>query len=182
MDIEKAVAAEHSKRQCLKIVAYVSNNPGRFKELVEVFLKGPYRITQRAAWPLSVCVEAYPELAIPHLPLLIKSPVRPGVHDSVKRNVMRLLQFIDIPKRWHGRVLELGFNFLNDHKEPVAIRVFSMTVIHNIIRQHQYPELDRELELILSDELPNGSAAFRSRGIKILRELKLKVRKNSASG
>jgi hypothetical protein len=180
MDIEKAIAAEHSKRQCVKIVTYVSNNPSRFKELVDVFLKGPYRITQRAAWPLSVCVEAYPELAIPHLAALIKSPVRPGVHDSVKRNVMRLLQFINIPKRWHGRVLELAFNFLNDRREPVAIRVFSMSVINNIIRQHPYPELNRELELILSDELPNTSAAFRSRGVKILKELK--VRRNSASG
>ena len=122
MDIEKVVATEHNKRQCAKIVRYVADNPDRFKELVEIFLRGPYRITQRAAWPLSVCVEEHPELALPHLAALIKSPVQPGVHDSVKRNVMRLLQFIEIPKRWHGRVLELAFNFLNDRKEPVAIR------------------------------------------------------------
>ena len=180
MEIEKVLAAEHSKRQCQKVVNYVADDTDRFKKLIQVFLKGPYRITQRAAWPLSVCVEAYPHLAIPHLPVLIKSPLRPGVHDSVKRNVMRLLQFVEIPKRWHGRVLELAFNFLNDRREPVAIRVFSMTVIHNIIRQYPYPELSRELEMILTEELPHTTAAFRSRGMKILKALK--VRRSSVSG
>jgi hypothetical protein len=93
---------------------------------------------------------------------------------------MRLLQFIELPKKWQGRVLELAFNSLNDRKEPVAVRVFSMAVIHNIIRQNNYPELGHELEMILSEGLQTGSPAFRSRAVKILRELK--VKKSSASG
>ena len=52
MDLKKAILKEHSRAQAAKIADYVGNNEARFKELVHVYLAGPYRITQRAAWPL----------------------------------------------------------------------------------------------------------------------------------
>jgi hypothetical protein len=58
MDIKKVILKEHSKRQTAKVVSYIGKSPTRFKELVTLFLEGPYRLTQRAAWPLSYCVEA----------------------------------------------------------------------------------------------------------------------------
>jgi len=169
MDLKKRLDLGQTKTQTDELVDYVNGIPNRFKKLVEVYLKGPYRTTQRAARPLSICVEKWPYLIDPHLKKLLDRLQKPGIHDAVKRNTMRLLQFIDIPKCYHGQVADLCFEYLQNPKIAVAIRVFSMTVLSNVIEGQ--PEMKRELKLILEDQLPYGSAAFKSRGIKVLKKI-----------
>lgn len=166
MDLKKALLQEHSKAQTKKIVEFVGEHPGRFEKLVDVFLEGPFRVTQRAAWPLSYCVEHHPALIVPHLKRILDHLKKPGIHDAVKRNTIRLLQFTDIPKRFQAQVAHYCFQYLQDRKEPVAVRVFSMTVILQIAKNH--PELKKELAMIIEDNLPYASAAFISRGRKVL--------------
>jgi hypothetical protein len=170
MNLLDAIQKEHSKAQRDKIVNYIGKSPRRFEKLVNVFLKGPYRVTQRSAWPLSYCVELHPELIKLHLKRILLFAKKPGVHHSVKRNTMRLLQFIDIPKNLQGLVADLCFTFLQDTKEPIAIRVFAMTVLMNLAKF--LPELKNELIPIIEDQIPYGSPAFTSRGRKALKELK----------
>jgi hypothetical protein len=169
MDLEKEILKEHSKRQAQKIVKYVGDNPVRFKNLVTIFLAGPYRITQRAAWPLAICVEQHPSLAAPHLPSLLKHLSKPGIHDAVKRNTIRLLQHIEIPKRLHGKIAELCFGYLTNNEENIAVRVFSMTVLETIAKENH--ELKRELRMIIEDHLPFASPAYLSRARKVLKNL-----------
>lgn len=171
MNLKKLIDAEHSKTQCLKVVKYVGTNPAKFKELIEVFLEGPYRTTQRASWPLTVCVEKHPELVTSHFSVLSAMLTRPNQHDAVRRSIMRLFQFVSIPKKYHGKLLNIGFNFLTSRKEPVAVKVFAMVVLHNIIKSTGSPELAKELKIILEDEFPLASAGYRSRASKILRDL-----------
>lgn len=169
MDLKAEILKEHSKKQTDKIVKYVGKNGAKFKDLVSVFLAGPYRVTQRAAWPLSGCVEAHPSLVTPHLSTLIKQLDKAGIHDSVKRNTLRLLQFITIPKRLHGKVADICFKYLTDKKEPVAVQVFAMSALANIAQEN--PELKKELQLIIEDHLPFASAAYLSRARKVLKNL-----------
>lgn len=169
MNLVEIILKEHSRLMRDRVVGYVGNSPVRFAELIEVFLKGPYRVTQRAAWPISYCVMQHPELIKPHLSRVLKSLEAPAAPTAVKRNVVRLLQFIDIPKSLQGRAATICFGYLADKKETIAVRVFSMTVLANIAKQQ--PELKEELKVIIEDQLPYGSAAFRSRGQAVLKQL-----------
>jgi hypothetical protein len=169
MDLVKILSQGHSKILCYKVVDYVGVNRARFKALVQVYLNGPYRITQRAAWPLAIVAENHPSMLIPYLNQLINFASREENHDAVKRNTMRMLQFVEIPKRYHGKVLDLSFKFLVNKKVAVAVRVFSMSVIEKLI--YDKPDLQKELRIILEDEMPYATAAFRSRGGKILRRM-----------
>ena len=173
MDLQKEILKEHSKAQTLKIVRYVGNNSERFAELVDLFLKGPYRVTQRAAWPLSICVEHHPEIVKPHLKRLLKNLKQPVLHNAVKRNTIRLLQFIEVPKSLHGEVATLCFDYLQDNKEAIAVRAFSMTVLANIAKTN--PDLKRELIMILEDILPYGSAGLISRARNTIKQLNKKA-------
>src|SRR5262245_5811330 len=132
MNILEEVRKEHSKAMCDRIVNYVGTDPRRFARLVEVFLGGPYRVTQRAGWPLSYCVERHPVLIEPHLNRLLNHLKKKGIHDSVKRNTVRLMQFIKIPKALQGKAATICFDFVQDTQEPIAVRCFSMTVLGNI--------------------------------------------------
>lgn len=169
MDLKKRLNLGHPKAQTNEIVDYVDGSRSRFKQLVKVYLEGPYRITQRAAMPLTNCVAKWPYLIDNHLKRLIFFLGKPDASDTLKRNTIRLFQFIDIPKRYQGKVADLCFAYLNDKKAAVAIRVFAMTVLFNITKDE--PELRNEFKLILEEQLPFGSAAFRSRGGKIFSAL-----------
>jgi hypothetical protein len=166
MNIRDALLEVHSKDQAIKIADFVGTDPARFSELIKLLTGPVYRVSQRAAWPVSVCVERNPELIKPYYNLLIKQLERGDAHVAVRRNVARLLQFVDIPKLYAGRLFEACCRLVDDPKETIAVRVFSMTVAANTAKDS--PELLDELRLIVSKHSGAGSAGFRSRARRIL--------------
>src|SRR5688572_819464 len=102
MDIKTEILREHTSKQARKVSDYVGNNPSRFKSLLEVIVTGPYRVSQRASWALNMCVERQPKLIEPHFPVILKVIQKNGLHDAVKRNILRMLQFVTIPKKHQG--------------------------------------------------------------------------------
>ncbi len=168
MNIEKTLLAVHSRAQADKIVRYIGRDSQRFKILLELFLKGEYRIAQRAAWPLGICAEKAPELIKPYLGRLINNLKKP-VHDAVKRNTMRILQEVEIPTTLMGKTADICFHYLSTPSEAVAIRAYSITVLLNIVKK--YPDLKTELQLTIGEQMPYASAAFLSRARKALQEL-----------
>jgi hypothetical protein len=169
MDLKEEILAEHSKAQTTRIVNYVGNDKKRFEKLLNLFLSKEPLINQRAGWPLSYCVEAYPELAKPYLAKLIRNLKKPGLHNAVKRNTIRLLQDIDIPARLLGELTNICFNYLMDVKEAIAVKAFSMTVLLNIAKKE--PGLKNEIKLVIQEMMIQGSAGIKSRGKKVLKEL-----------
>ena len=168
MNIKKELLKENSKKKTTKIVNYVGGSPARFKILVKNFLAGPYRVTQRAAWPLAYCVQEHPKLITPHLKPILKMLDKKDAHVAVKRNIMRLLQDVEIPKKLYGMLIDKCFALM-DPQEPIAVRVFSMSVLANIA-MHE-PDLKKELIIVIEDQLPYGSAGFLSRARKVLKQL-----------
>src|SRR5215510_365939 len=126
MNIREALRVEHSKRQTMKIVRYVGADATRFRELMTIFLGSEYRPTQRAAWAVNYCAEKHPELVKPYLTRLIGLLEKDGGHDAIRRNVARLLQFVEIPERLRGRAYAACYNLVDDPRQPVAVRVFAM--------------------------------------------------------
>jgi hypothetical protein len=168
MNLFEMLLAEHSKKQCDKIVKYIGSDKNRFAELMQLFFKGEYRVTQRAAWPMSYCVRKYPALIQPYFNRLINNLRKKGLHDSVVRNTVRILQDVDIPKKFHGKLMSTCFDFLQSNDIPVAIKAFSLTILGNFSKV--YPEIYPELKLIIEERWEHETAAFRSRARKILKQ------------
>ncbi len=166
--LREEILKEHSKAQCTKIVQWVGNSQDRFDELMYLFLNDEYRVVQRSAWPLSNCVMAHPELIKKHWNKILKNLAKPNLHGAVKRNTIRLMQDIDIPKRYHGTVMNICFNYLQSPEEEVAVKVFSMTVLCHLAKQ--YPAIIPELKLMIEEQMPHQTAGFKSRGKKVLKE------------
>lgn len=169
MNLREAILKEHSKNQCSKIVAYIGDQQQRFDELVALFLQGEHRLAQRAAWPLSYCVAAHPHLVKKHLKKIIHNLKKPGIHNAVKRNTMRLLQETDIPESMQGDLLDICFKYVADPKEAVAVKAFSLSILSRF--SQQYPEIIPEIKLLIEDQLPHQTAAFASRAKRVLKEI-----------
>ena len=171
MNIKVALLKEHSKKQCNKIVKWVGDDQKRFDELFDLFLNDEYRVVQRAGWPVSYCVEEHPVLIKKHFPRLLKNLGKKGIHDAVKRNTVRLLQYVSIPGKFHGEVMDLCFRYINSPAEPVAVKAFSITVLQNLAKQ--YPAIINEIKLVIEERWDYETVAFKTRARKLLKELSL---------
>jgi hypothetical protein len=168
MNLASEILKEHSKHNTIRLAHWVGSDKSRFKELMELFLKGEYRVTQRAAWIVRHCAEQHPHLIAPYLEPMLKRMMEPGVHVAVERNVIGILQDIEIPKTLWGRIAQICFDFLESN-EPIAVRVFSMSVLANIA-QHEH-DLKKELRLIIEQRMEWEGAAFQSRAKRVLKQL-----------
>ena len=170
MNLRETILAEHSKANCTKIVNWIGSNQQRFDELVKLFLYDKeYRVIQRAGWPLSEVVMKHPLLIKKHLGKILNYVNTPGLHNAVKRNSIRLLQNLKIPRKFHGQVMNLCFDYILDPTEKIAVKAFSLTVLRNL--SQLYPEIKQELRTIIEDRWEFETAAFHSRAKKILKEI-----------
>ena len=168
MNLRDAILKDHSKKHALQLAGYIGDDTSRFDELMQLFLGNNYIITQRSAWVVGICCDNYPFLILPYLEKVILN-LRNDINDAVKRNTVRLLQNIDLPDQLLGITADVCFQLLLARHEPVAIKVFSMTVLLNIVKK--VPELKNELKIIIEDQLPHASPGFLSRAGKTLKIL-----------
>jgi hypothetical protein len=166
VDLREEILREHSRRQAERLARWVGNDRRRFRKLMELFLKGEYRVTQRSAWIVGICAERFPAMVRPYFPKMIARMEEPGVHEAVRRNVVRIFQDVEIPRRLQGKIATLCFNYLSSGDAPIAVKALSMTVLARIAEEE--PELGRELKLVIEQQLPFGSAGIRARAKKVL--------------
>ena len=170
MDIRAELLKEHSRAQADRVARWIGNDPERLAQLVGLFLHDEYRIVQRAARVVSLIADEHFELIKPHLPSLVRRMNEPGVPVAVKRNVVRMLQFVDVPEDVQGDVMNTCFELVADPQETIAVRAFSMTVLANLAKQ--YPDIKPELKAIIEDALEHDpSPGFRNRAGKVLKSL-----------
>lgn len=170
MHLRNEILKENSKEQTFRMSEWVGNKPDRVAALMDLFLHDEYRVVQRAAWILSYVAEKHPAVVQPHLEKMVNRMGDAGIPVAVKRNVVRVLQFMPIPENLQGPVMDYCFRFLEDPKETIAVRAFSMTVLANLAQQ--YPEIKNEIILLIEDQLREGaSPGIRSRGKKTLEQL-----------
>ncbi|MEL7219895.1 MAG: hypothetical protein AAGJ93_01170 [Bacteroidota bacterium] len=170
MDIREQLLKEHSKANTQVIVNWIGTSPERLEQLIQLFTQDEYRVVQRAAWVLGDISIKFPYLLTPHYSLIIATMQTP-LHPSVVRNSLRFFADIDptLSEEEEGILVELCFNLLLDPQQPVAIQVHAMQCIAN--RLNTYPDLAIELKEIIEASYENGTAGFRSRGKKILKQI-----------
>ena len=154
-------AEGQSRRTTEAIVDFVGDDPRRFAELFRSFKGGDHRQQQCAAWPMSVIAEKNPELVEPYLPKLLEYLPRNDVHDAVRRSVLRLLQFVTIPKRLKGKVYSYCVDLIDDPNEPVAVRCFALSAA--VRAADGEPVLMNEIELVVNRHIDDSTAGFRAR-------------------
>jgi hypothetical protein len=169
MEASEILRHRVSKKTLDQLIDYVCVSRDRFEDLFKLFYTSTGLVRHQSAWALSYCVEQYPDWITPHIGKLIRLVETVDEPSGIRRSVMRMLQFASIPKRLHGRAVNACFARITDPDEAVAVKVFAMTVCANIAEQNE--EIARELRLILEDQLPYGTAGFRSRATKVLRRL-----------
>jgi hypothetical protein len=170
LNLRDEILAKHSKAQTNKIIDWIGTSQKRFDELVQLFLTDEYRVVQRAAWPIGSIAETQPQLLTKHLPVFVALLRKPGLHNAVRRNITRLLQYIPIPEKLKGNVMDACFSFICDVNEKAAVKAFSLTILEQLATE--YPEIISEIITVIEERWDFETAAFHSRARKILKKKK----------
>lgn len=171
MNIRSTLMADpmQSKRRAAEVAAYACLDSAYFAELMDCFLSDDYRLAQRAAYSVSMAGRERPDLMEPHIGALVDQLERKDIHDAVIRNSVRILQEVEIPEELHGRLMDVCFEFIQNRQVAIAIRAFSLTILYNFSRI--YPEIKKELRIIIEEALEYEKPAFVARGKKILKKI-----------
>lgn len=166
MNIQHELLREHSNAQANRIADYVGDNAKRFAELMKLVTAGDYRTAQRAAWPLSLCIERHPGHAKRYFETFIIEIERDDAHPAVRRNIVRLLQFVDVPSRYRGRIFDLCYRLFADVSQSVAVRVDAMTVAADLAKGNE--DLLEELRMVAKAHPEKATPGFRARSRRVL--------------
>ena len=170
MNIREQLLVAHSKENTQKITMYIGTDEKRLDELMQCFFSNEYRVTQRAAMSVSDCFDLHPQLMQPYVEQMVDNLSDPKIHVAVKRNTVRILQFIDVPEEHTSALFDHCLSFLIDSKEPIAVKAFSMGILYNICKK--YPDLKVEVIPIIEEEIGRSeSAGVLNRGKKISKKL-----------
>lgn len=166
MNIREQLLVEHSKENTVKISKYIGGDKARLDELMKCFFSDTYRVSQRSAMVVSYYFDEYPQLMEPYLQQLIVNLEKENLHIAVKRNSVRILQFVSIPEQHLSSLFDRCLHFLVDQEEPIAVKAFSMQIVYNCCKR--YPELAQEVTPIIDSLLEySESKGILARGRKI---------------
>ena len=157
-----------SKTKVLKAIAYIDNSAPKFEQFMTEFMKADARGSQNLAWIIGSIADIHPSIIVPHYSELIQKLEKP-CHAAVKRNILRAISKNSIPKNYAGRLANVCFEFLDDIKETIAVRVFSMVILYEICLLE--PGLSLELIPILEYHIPYSKPGFQSKAKKIIQYL-----------
>lgn len=168
MDIreELLTAKSQSKNLADEIAQFACTSETAFRELMDCFVSEDYKLAQRAAYCVSKAGKMRQDLIQPYYETLVSLLKRTDVHESVVRSCVSVLQEADLPESLHGEVMDTCFNFIQDRKAPIAVKAFSLTILHNLSKI--YPDIKNELRIIIEENMEYETPAFRSRGMKII--------------
>lgn len=164
MKLIELLKDSNSKAMCEAVVKWVGKSPARFAELIGHVMGKDRLLMQRAVYPMSFAIEKNPALIEPYYKVLLQQMQAPGLHEAVRRNILRALEYVEVPEAWQGELMDYCFRFITDPREKPAVKASSLTVLSKLAKE--YPEILPEIKLIIEENWDRETAAFRARAKK----------------
>lgn len=155
------------------LAAEIGCNSKKYGEMFTIAIMDKYPLSMRAARVLQFCTEKYPPLVLPYLKNIINLLDKLKV-DGVKRSFLKMI--IASPRLPDedslGLLIDFCFSALQDNKQAIAIRAYSIDLLLKIIPV--YPDLIHELIPILESREMEESAGMKRKHRYILKVLRKK--------
>ena len=153
---------------------YVIQNPDKLHFLMAIALNENDKIHIKACWSLELIFELKLALILPFLEDFI-SKMANYKNDSAIRPVSKICLFLSISKtiklteNQENKIIENCLDWLIQDKK-VASKAYSMRTLYHFSKKHTW--IKDELKMILSQDYPNHSSAYKAAAKDILKKLK----------
>ena len=166
--METTLLNTHHPHKNPDILTHFVESKDHFTELMECFFSGNFHLSHKATLIVLELRKNRSGWIQEQLPRMVNT-LDIGLPGWYKRNILRILQDQELPEASWDHAVDQCFKYLSSGDESVAVKVFSMTVIHNISKK--VTELSKELRFLIEEQYPHSSAGFKARSRKILKQL-----------
>ncbi len=165
---EKELEGIRSGGQSIFFARRLERHPEDIPLVIQAMKNAKATIAWRAGWVLDNFERKNNRALLPYLnqlsEILLQTP-----HHGVQRHITRILCNAPATELEDGRLVDACFNWLLNPQTPVAVKANAMEIISKLCST--YPELGQELKTVIFEGYETGTAAFKSRGRKILERL-----------
>lgn len=159
-----------SRANSYKVVEICGHDYENYQELIRLIVNYECPISEKAAWAMNHCFEDGLGFFEDYFEQLVPIIGDNKYTDSVKRNIVRILQFVDIPEKYQASIIDSCFDLVINKKTAIAVKAFSLGVLENMTKL--YPDLKNELIAVIEELLPKASSGLKNRGQHILKRIK----------
>jgi hypothetical protein len=170
MNLVQSISKEHSRRLTLAIVQWVGVNEKRMCEFMEIILGGDGELARRASWALAHFSEIQIEMLNLYAHKMIKKLYEDGLHDGLKRNILKPLTMLHFSEDDEGLLLDKCFKLFSTVDESEVVKIYAMEIIYTL--SQKYEELGDELFALLEYQLPQAKPALKSRAKRLYKNAK----------
>lgn len=160
MNIKNELLVERSKLKINEVAHYIKINENRLPDLVNLLKSEDDFLRYRVSWCLSTCYDLKIKNIAQYCNVYMFA-LGNETSSSVKRNLLRVLQWVKVPEMYHGNLINYCFEFVNDVNEPIAVKAFSLGILEKMCSY--YPELINELLLLCDEQKLTNSPGIKSR-------------------
>lgn len=151
MDFLELLSTDSYRKTADAIVDKIGWNQEYFNQVVDYSLTNDYPLAMRAARVIQLCADKYPSLAVVNLERIITFLPQANI-DGVKRCYIKLftenVSIFELKNLNNlGTLLDLGFRWVHNPKEAIAIRAFSFYLLHKLSKIE--PDINFELLAVL---------------------------------
>lgn len=168
MDLYTILLGTSSQKEKRILATQIGASKEVFDDLIQYFMEEDIHLVQKAFTVANFCVESHPKLLLPYMDEIVTHLLKPK-SNTVKRNILRMFQFVAVPEEYWGEVYDVCIKCISNANEPSANQAFSISIALNIVKE--VPELGKELQLLIEERMEYSLPAFRARGKKALKEL-----------
>jgi hypothetical protein len=169
MELKNLVKNAKSKKTMMQIAERAIESPSELLELVNYSNSKDDAYFYSASWALSLVSDSNKDLLMPHIASLLQT-IQSCQHLGLKRNLMKVLQNIDIPKNLVFEIGDTCLGFLKNNKATIAVKAYAVTTLeHLLIIETCFHE---ETLFELEKQMIHATPAFKARAVKYLKKAK----------
>ena len=165
MNIRQQLLKRNSRANADIVIAHVASTPKAIVELMACFLSDEVTVAQRAAQVVGDIGRKNPEMLEPWWSEMVEAAKKP-VHDAIQPVSYTHLT---LPTKLETSLITLLTDWTCEPTTPVAIQVYAMQFVAD--RAERFPNEAGRVKAAILSRFDTASAAFRSRGKRILKLL-----------
>lgn len=156
-DLKKTI----SKEQAIAMAKHAITDNNTLSQLLLKYSGQKDKEAQRAAFIISQINKIAPNVLQSYIYLFADSLFSTHGHSANVRCALQVLYTNEIPKEYHGKVLQRSFDLLEQAQSPPAIKALSFSVLEKLSKA--YPDIISELKMLLAAQWNTASPALRAR-------------------
>lgn len=134
-EIQNIIIQARSKKSIREIAQLAIDDESILKLLLKNIRIEQDRSFYTSSWALCDISEINHTIFNPHIAYIF-STIQNSKHPGLKRNLMKLMQFVEIPNDLELEIGETCLSYFKDQHETIAVRAYSVTILEQLIPQN----------------------------------------------